>query len=640
MMTNTHSFVSWEEHTLCQERGSRVVHYYLKEASGELVLAVIGTERSIRHMLYVLSDEFVKTYKSKGFINVCTKWRARREVVEWLTSLVSRRCWSEVSDSPTDETTQPLPITGLGARQTYMPDQMVPRKLKVHNSDIEWSGIAWICAKQLKHYPAFHRNGAAISVHSFVFVLALEEESHYLGYVEDMYEDKKSQKKVKVRWFHHTWEVTGVIPDLNPHPREVFITPYVQVINAECVGGPATVLTPKHYEKCLAVVAHKSSSGILMCFRQLGDYKVKPFSLAKLRGYSNQAILSSLDVYISKQKAKAKYHKLCDEDEVELAPDDPLRMSLKRNRTSKANQGHCGVKNLVTGNHLPNCVPTYPKLKLKLSTKTMGVKIAGSEPIRPVSFKVGEKMELLCQDSGIRGCWFRCQVLQTSQKLLKVQYDDLQDVDGSGNLEEWVPAFKVAAPDKLGMRYSGRLTIRPCRLNDSTEVCFEVGVAVDAWWCDGWWEGVVTGVNISGTDSIQVYFPGEKKLMSFPRKDVRASRDWVENRWVDVKAKPDVFSYVSENISSSTKLLSVSSSSMAKASSKLEAVEEKQESPDLAPLDEELGKVTRMNMRKWPCTSNEDEINNSSDGNGGDDCACNKTEKCETLEATEVAAHG
>ncbi|KAM1347979.1 hypothetical protein ACFX2I_037051 [Malus domestica] len=637
MMTNTHSFVSWEEHTLCQERGSRVVHYYLKEASGELVLAVVGTERSIRHMVYVLSDEFVETYESKGFINVCTKWRARREVVEWLTSLVSRRCWSEFPDSPTDEATQPLPITGLGAHQTSLPDHTVPRKVKVHNLDIEWSGVAWICAKQLKHYPAFYKNETTISVHSFVFVMALEEEHHYLGYVEDMYEDKKGQKKVKVRWFHHTREVMDVIT-LNPHPREVFITPHVQVISAECVDGPATVLTPKHYEKCLAVVAQKSSSGIFMCFRQFEDCKVKPFSLAKLRGYSNQAILSSLDVHISKQKAK--YHKFGYEDEEELAPDDPMRVSLKRNRSSEVNQGHSGVKNLVTGNHLPNCVPTYPKLKLKLSRKTMGVKIAGSEPLCPVSFKVDEKIELLCQDSGIRGCWFSCQVLQTSQKLLKVQYDDLQDVDGSGNLEEWVPAFKVAAPDKLGMRCSGRLTIRPCRLNDSTECCIEVGVAVDAWWCDGWWEGVVTGVSISGADTIQVYFPGEEKLMSFQRKDVRASKDWIENRWVDVKAKPDILSYVSENISSSMKLLSISASSVAKTCSKHEAVEEKQESPDLAPPDEDSGKVTRVNLRKQPCTSNEDEINNSSDGNGSDDCACNKTEKCEAPEATEVAARG
>lgn len=68
--------------------------------------------------------------------------------------------------------------------------------------------------------------------------------------------------------------------------------------------------------------------------------------------------------------------------------------------------------------------------------------------------------------------------------------------------------FRVAAPDKLGMRCSGRLMIRPCRPNDPTESTFEVGVPVDAWWCDGWWEGVVTGVNISGNDILQVYFPG------------------------------------------------------------------------------------------------------------------------------------
>lgn len=38
------------------------------------------------------------------------------------------------------------------------------RKLKAQNSDIEWSGVAWICTKQLKHYPAFCRNGTTIAV--------------------------------------------------------------------------------------------------------------------------------------------------------------------------------------------------------------------------------------------------------------------------------------------------------------------------------------------------------------------------------------------------------------------------------------------------------------------------------------------
>ena len=57
------------------------------------------------------------------------------------------------------------------------------------------------------------------------------------------------------------------------------------------------------------------------------------------------------------------------------------------------------------------------------------------------------------------------------------------------------------------MRCSGRLTIRPCHPNDSVIFSIEVGVPVDAWWSDGWWEGVVAGVDVSGT-AIQVYFPG------------------------------------------------------------------------------------------------------------------------------------
>ncbi|XP_021831677.1 uncharacterized protein LOC110771650 [Prunus avium] len=193
------------------------------------------------------------------------------------------------------------------------------------------------------------------------------------------------------------------------------------------------------------------------------------------------------------------------------------------------------------------------------------------------------------------------------------------------------------------MRCSGRLTIRPCCPNDSTECTFDVGVPVDAWWCDGWWEGVVTGVNISGTDTLQVYFPGEEKLMIFQRKDVRASRDWVENTWVDVKAKPDILLHISENISSSMKLLTISASSMA---------EEKQKLPDLSPPDDVFGNVKRVNLRKRPCTSNEDEKNNSSGGDGGDDGTCNKDEliykeevdpayeKSETPGATEMASQG
>lgn len=39
-----------------------------------------------------------------------------------------------------------------------------PRKLKAIDQEIEWAGVAWVCAKQLTHYPAFHRNEITIAV--------------------------------------------------------------------------------------------------------------------------------------------------------------------------------------------------------------------------------------------------------------------------------------------------------------------------------------------------------------------------------------------------------------------------------------------------------------------------------------------
>lgn len=62
-------------------------------------------------------------------------------------------------------------------------------------------------------------------------------------------------------------------------------------------------------------------------------------------------------------------------------------------------------------------------------------------------------------------------------------------------------------PDKLGMRHSGRPTIRPTPTKEQTELSLEVGAAIDAWWSDGWWEGVITGIG-SCDDDVQVFFPG------------------------------------------------------------------------------------------------------------------------------------
>ncbi|XP_030456992.2 uncharacterized protein LOC115677890 [Syzygium oleosum] len=516
MSDDKDGFVGWEEQIVCAERGNRVAHYYLKDASGNSVLAVVGTERSIRHMMYIATDDFVQLYGSNGLIKGYKKWRARREVVELLASLVQ--------NSETDDTVE--------APVSY--EAVPPRKLKAIDQEIEWAGVAWVCAKQLTHYPAFHRKEITIAIHSFALIMA-EEGCLYLGYVEDMYEDKKGLKKVKVRWFYQNEEVQHVIPQLNLHPREVLITPYVQTISAECVEGPATVLTAQHYERCTASVSPGSAAGIYMCSRQFKNNKVKPFSLAKLRGYPSQAILSCLDSSFV-GKTKNMFPNKNREDEEECKGND--------------GSGGSGIKISDPQSQTPSA---YPKLKLKLPRKNTGIKLTTMEPQVPFSFKVNEKIELLCQDSGIRGCWFRCQIIQRSEKRLKVKYDDLLDADDIAKLVEWVPAVKVASPDKLGMRCPGRLTIRPRPPKNSGGCNFEVGMAVDAWWHDGWWEGVVTQLMVSGKNTLEVYFPGEGRVATFLKKKVRVSRDWVDQRWVDIKSKPDINAFLSANSSAGIK---------------------------------------------------------------------------------------
>ncbi|XP_054796068.1 uncharacterized protein LOC129301536 [Prosopis cineraria] len=547
-------FVEWEEQIICQERGNRVTHFYLRDASGNSVLAVVGTERSIRHMMYVVSDEFLQAYGSRDIISGC-KWRARREVVDWLTCLVSRNRHQHMDDLDAlmNDSAQAVNslealTTGTSANKTYSSYKMVSRKLKIQSSDIEWSGTSWFCAKQLKHYSGFCRNGTTIYVHSFVYIMA-EEEIQYLGYIEDMYEDKKGQKKVKVRWFHHGQEVKQVMPQLNLQPGEVFITSHVQVVSADCVNGPAIVLSPKHYEKCLLAASQASSADVHVCSRQFKNNKLKPFSLSKLRGYCNQSVLSCLSSPIL-SKRKVKHPKLHREDE-----EDPSRPSSKRNRSSKGYQilGKVSstLQNAARKNQITECEPVFPMLKLKLSRKTMGIKVIGPKPKSHPSFKDDDRIEILCQDSGIRGCWFRCKMLHTSQKKLKVQYEDILDVDGKGKLEEWIPAYRVASPDKLGIRCTGRFTVRPHPPEDTADRTFEIGIPVDAWLGDGWWEGVITAVNVCGVDTLQVYSPGEGKFLVLEKKNIRISRDWVGDRWVDLTGKPDICSFLSSNVASS-----------------------------------------------------------------------------------------
>ncbi|CAH9064513.1 unnamed protein product [Cuscuta epithymum] len=520
-------FIAWEEKNVCHEKGNRIVQYYLIDSVGCPLLAIEGRERSLRHMIYSISEECLDYYECRDTPFAGKRWHTRRGVVDWLTSMVSSL--NEPSPIPNSKIPETMDgITNPGI-QHLVKEELVSRKLKSKGSDIEWLGEASVCSKRLNHYPAILSNGNIIPEHSFVFIMA-QEESRYLGYLEDLYEDNKMQKWVKIRWFHHLHEVKCVIPHVDTHPREVFITPHLQVIHAECVDDLASVLTPNDYQKYASFLPESLLSGVLICSRQFKNNMALPFCLSKLHGYYTQPIFSMLRCKQSVPQETVKDHK-------------------------KHVEEHSASKDLSVQATMSECEPAHQKLKIKISIKGQaGTKLVGNDPKSCASspFKVGVNIEFLCQDSGMRGCWFKCRVIQEKQQRLKVQYLDIDDACGTGKLEEWIHASRVAAPDKLSMRCPGRLTIRPWPLRGSLKRSFKVGEAVDAWWCDGWWEGVIAGFDVSSRHHFQVYFPGDNRLMTFPRKNLRISRDWIDNKWVDIKPKHDICSFISAATASSS----------------------------------------------------------------------------------------
>ncbi|PHT24813.1 hypothetical protein CQW23_35521 [Capsicum baccatum] len=112
---------------------------------------------------------------------------------------------------------------------------------------------------------------------------------------------------------------------------------------------------------------------------------------------------------------------------------------------------------------------------------------------------------------------------------------------------------RVADSDKLGMRCRGRLTIWPRPPEDFSDFSFQVGAAVVAWLSDGWWEGVVVDFDVYGSGHLQVFFPGENRLLEIPRRNVRISRDWIDNKWVEVKGKKDIKSFISSSLNDVSK---------------------------------------------------------------------------------------
>jgi len=106
---------------------------------------------------------------------------------------------------------------------------------------------------------------------------------------------------------------------------------------------------------------------------------------------------------------------------------------------------------------------------------------------------------------------------------------------------------------------------------------------------------------------------GEGKFLTVPRKNVRSSRDWVDNRWVDVMAKPDILHHLSADAISIIQLEARGCDAAASLehkfvkTSRLEAIEEDEPLPG-SVVSGDLKNVKEVYLRQRHGVNEKDEL--------------------------------
>ncbi|KAJ9708156.1 hypothetical protein PVL29_000291 [Vitis rotundifolia] len=366
-----------------------------------------------------------------------------------------------------------------------------------------------------------------------------------------MYEDSRGNRMVVVRWFHKIDEV-GIVLPLNFNDREIFFSLCHQDLSIECIDGLATVLGPQHFEKFLNEATHTQLEPFV-CHKQFDNDEVKPFDITQVKGYWKQEILRYM--YTST---------LMPDVRSQSSDDVGVEGNLSDTSGSRPNKRHCRSEDADACLQLTNKEESVDASRANFQNisnslidyrnepETCALKDGSAVPFihrkeaikqkLPQFLAIGSQVEVLSQDSGIRGCWLRALIIKKHRCKVKVRYQDIRDAaDETSNLEEWILASRVAVPDELGLRICGRTTLRPPPPGSNkgrVSWAFDVGSVVDAWWHDGWWEGIV--VQKESEDRIHVYFPGEKQELVFCRSDLRHSEEWYENSWKHMKERPDL----------------------------------------------------------------------------------------------------
>lgn len=79
----------WEERVISHAKGRRIVHYILRDTTRNSLLAVVGIERSINHMVYTPNRDYLHAFGYTRKVHAGTRWKSRKDVVRFLRSVTS-----------------------------------------------------------------------------------------------------------------------------------------------------------------------------------------------------------------------------------------------------------------------------------------------------------------------------------------------------------------------------------------------------------------------------------------------------------------------------------------------------------------------------------------------------------------------
>ncbi|CAH9108555.1 unnamed protein product [Cuscuta europaea] len=143
------------------------------------------------------------------------------------------------------------------------------------------------------------------------------------------------------------------------------------------------------------------------------------------------------------------------------------------------------------------------------------VKIRSDGKVSVPTFSKGMIVEATSFEEGYHGSWFTAIIFDTIEEENRyvLEYQTLKTDDESEPLKEKADAFNI----------------RPCPPIIERLDRFKMFEEVDAWYNDGWWEGLISKV-LAGLKYV-VYFWNTNEEIEFEHHGIRPHQEWVDGKW-------------------------------------------------------------------------------------------------------------